>query len=450
MLLDVKRVGCVGARRLGAMMLGAMMLVPLLAGCRGGDSCVPVSRTVTGEPRTKYDEFTQISWLTSWFVLTPDSEWERWRQEPEVPIRWSIEMWFRGASNVPYIDVTLRALCSHRQSEAKEAGCVNCDNLCNADNGWVELLADGVPVHMPKARYERVPIGAPEQGGPKTWASTISLRLSPQALAPLERAQTVKMRVCGALPVTFVERQAALAVSASERARSRGLTASHRVADVLHDHIEVPHDGVLVGLHACGALGDAAIAATLGSDARAMALIPCCYHYQPGHTRLVARSNAGRAAPLDVVPQQLRFATAEEVAAPGRRRRGREREEAFRLALDELLREARGEDTYQHAPPVPRSWLTMPFSGWARRVAAEHQLELPARWDADRHEARGWERARLARALGLARTPFRRALELWYVLDRALWLADAGWRVHLRTACDRRMTPRNLIIVARR
>lgn len=251
-------------------------------------------------------------------------------------------------------------------------------------------------------------------------------------------------------PVTFVERQAALAVSASERARSRGLTASHRVADVLHDHIEVPHDGVLVGLHACGALGDAAIAATLGSDARAMALIPCCYHYQPGHTRLVARSNAGRAAPLDVVPQQLRFATAEEVAAPGRRRRGREREEAFRLALDELLREARGEDTYQHAPPVPRSWLTMPFSGWARRVAAEHQLELPARWDADRHEARGWERARLARALGLARTPFRRALELWYVLDRALWLADAGWRVHLRTACDRRMTPRNLIIVARR
>lgn len=203
MLLDVKRVGCVGARRLGAMMLGAMMLVPLMAGCRGGDTCVPVSRTVTGEPRTKYDEFTQISWLTSWFVLTPDSEWERWRQEPEVPIRWSIEMWFRGASNVPYIDLTLRALCSHRQSEAKEAGCVNCDNLCTAENGWLEFLADGVPVHMPKARYERVPIGAPEQGGPKTWASTISLRLSPQALAPLERAQTVKMRVCGALPVTL-------------------------------------------------------------------------------------------------------------------------------------------------------------------------------------------------------------------------------------------------------
>lgn len=251
-------------------------------------------------------------------------------------------------------------------------------------------------------------------------------------------------------PVTFIERQEALAVHASRRARSRGLEASHRIVDVLREPVEVPHDGVLVGLHACGALGDAAIATTLEGHGRAMGLIPCCYHYQPGHDRLVARSRAGQRSPLDVAPQQLRFATAEEVAAPGRRRRARQREEAFRLALDELLREARGEDVYHHLPPVPRPWLTLPFATWAKRVAAEHGLELPARWDADRMEARGAERARIARALGLARTPFRRALELWYVLDRALWLADAGWRVKLRTACDRPVTPRNSMIVAER
>ncbi|HHH28124.1 MAG TPA: methyltransferase [Polyangiaceae bacterium] len=250
-------------------------------------------------------------------------------------------------------------------------------------------------------------------------------------------------------PVTFVERQAALARQASERARTRGLDATHLIADVLRDAVEAPTDGMLVALHACGALGDAAITTTLRAGVRAMALIPCCYHYQPGHERLVARSRAGRRALLDVVPQQLRFATAEEVAAPHRRRRGREREEAFRLALDELLREASGRDVYHHLPPVPRPWLNLPFSAWATRVANAHALSLPVRWDPDRFERRGWERARLARALGLARTPFRRALELWYVLDRALSLADGGYRVQVMTACARRVTPRNVIITAR-
>lgn len=184
----------------GAITLAAL---PTLTGCRGSEGCVPISRTTSGEPRSKYDEFTQVTWLTSWFVLTPDSEWERVRHEPESPIRWSVEMWLRGASNAPYIDLTLRALCSHRRDDDDTPGCVNCDNLCNEQNGWVEFLADGRPVPMPRARYERIPIGAPEQGGPKTWGSTITLRLSPQALAPLERAQSVKLRLCGALVVTL-------------------------------------------------------------------------------------------------------------------------------------------------------------------------------------------------------------------------------------------------------
>jgi hypothetical protein len=187
---------------LGAVVLSA--LVVSASGCRGGSACVPVARTTSGEPRQTYDEFTQITWLTSWFVLTPDQEWERVRREPESTFRWSIEMWLRAASNVPYIDVTLRGLCSRRQPDNEDKlACVNCDDVCNDQTGGVEFLADNVPVPMPSARYERVPIGAPEGGGPKTWASTMTLRLSPLALAPLERARSVKLRVCGRIAVTL-------------------------------------------------------------------------------------------------------------------------------------------------------------------------------------------------------------------------------------------------------
>lgn len=347
-------------------------------------------------------------------VASYDEDVQRLTEAPAMLASWTLEgLALTATDRAPVAATDLRARWERGVSGRKRA------QIRAFVGALLPMLDDGVPEH---------------------WVDWCAGK------GHLGRALALAVRA----PVTFVDKQEALAVQASARSRARGLEATHRVADVLRDAVEVPDGAALVGLHACGALGDAAIATTVGSDARVMALIPCCYHYQPGHERLVARSRAGRRSLLDVAPQQLRFATAEEVAAPTRRRRGREREEAFRLALDELLREANGDDRYHHIPPVPRPWLAMPFAAWAARVAAEHALELPARWDADRFERRGWERARTARALGLARTPFRRALELWYVLDRTLWLADAGYRVQLTTACDRRVTPRNLLIVAER
>ena len=50
--------------------------------------------------------------------------------------------------------------------------------------------------------------------------------------------------------------------------------------------------------------------------------------------------------------------------------------------------------------------------------------------------------------LELVRHLFRRPLELWLVLDYAVFLEEQGYRVRLGTFCDRQLTPRNLMLDA--
>ena len=54
------------------------------------------------------------------------------------------------------------------------------------------------------------------------------------------------------------------------------------------------------------------------------------------------------------------------------------------------------------------------------------------------------------RNLERLRNLFRRPLELWLVLDRALFLEEQGYSVRLGTFCDYPLTPRNLLLLAER
>ena len=54
------------------------------------------------------------------------------------------------------------------------------------------------------------------------------------------------------------------------------------------------------------------------------------------------------------------------------------------------------------------------------------------------------------RNLELVRGLFRRPLELWLLLDRALFLEEQGYQVRLGTFCAHELTPRNLLLLAER
>jgi hypothetical protein len=54
------------------------------------------------------------------------------------------------------------------------------------------------------------------------------------------------------------------------------------------------------------------------------------------------------------------------------------------------------------------------------------------------------------RNLELVRGLFRRPLELWLVLDRALFMVENGYDVEVGEFCDSHLTPRNLMLIAQR
>ncbi|WP_372613308.1 hypothetical protein [Halomonas sp.] len=90
------------------------------------------------------------------------------------------------------------------------------------------------------------------------------------------------------------------------------------------------------------------------------------------------------------------------------------------------------------------------FEGFCRWAAEHKGLELPDDIDWPALEQLGWHRQAQVSRLDLVRQLFRRPLEIWLMLDRVLYLEEAGFDVELGTFCERRLTPRNLLLRARR
>ncbi len=252
------------------------------------------------------------------------------------------------------------------------------------------------------------------------------------------------------LPVRLIERQGRLGPLARRLAGRLRLDVEFIEADALDPgagrHIDA--DTVAVGLHACGALTSTLLEGACRAGARAVLVAPCCHHFLGPATSFIPMSRAARDADLPLAPHQLRLSIADDVLAPGRDRRRRAREQSWRQGFDLLVREATGREAFTSLGILPPDAPADSFERFCRAMAAQLDLPLPSRWDPDRAEAAGQERARLARALGLVRALFRRPMELWIVLDRALYLTEQGRPAQLGAFCDRADSPRNLLIAS--
>ena len=206
----------------------------------------------------------------------------------------------------------------------------------------------------------------------------------------------------------------------------------------------------VVALHACGDLHRTLFEALPAqASAKAADIAPCCYHmskdesYRPlsaiGHTLDLGLSRYD----LRLVGQQVVVAGATEVA------RSRELMR-WRLAFDWLQRQWRGIDQYLPCPSVPQRILRDGFERFVAKMARHHSIPLPDRVDYQTALAVGASRLERSRRLSLLRHRFRRALECWLLLDRAAFLDEAGFEVHVGRFCPFHITPRNLMIQARR
>jgi hypothetical protein len=182
---------------------------------------------------------------------------------------------------------------------------------------------------------------------------------------------------------------------------------------------------------------------------RQLAIAPCCYNrvaaadYQP-------LSTAAQGSSLRLSLDDLALPMSETVTAGNRVRQQRDQSMAWRLAFDLLQRELRGVDAYLPTPSLPPAWLKKPFASYCRDLAELKQLPAVGEHDWPRLVAAGWQRLAEVRNLELVRGLFRRPLELWLVLDRALYLQEQGYDVRLGQFCAPHLTPRNLLLLAER
>ena len=251
--------------------------------------------------------------------------------------------------------------------------------------------------------------------------------------------------------LTCVERDPELVKSGQQLSDKQQIHASHIQLDVMHEQARqiLTPAHTPVALHACGDLHARLMQLASSAGCRQLAIAPCCYnriqstHYQP-------LSAAAKTSRLRLDKQDLRLLQCETVTAGQRVRRQRDQSMAWRLGFDLLQRELRGIDEYLPTPPLATMWLQQPFAGYCAELARQKQLNLGAQHDWAGLEAAGWQQLAKVRNLELLRDLFRRPLEVWLILDRALYLQEHDYQVRLGTFCDTQLTPRNLLLLAER
>jgi hypothetical protein len=206
---------------------------------------------------------------------------------------------------------------------------------------------------------------------------------------------------------------------------------------------------VHIGLHACGELHHHLLRHVASTRAQAVALSPCCYH-KVSTAHYVPLSGAARDSQLLLNRAALHLALKNTVPARRGERELRERERCWRLAFDALQRDIRGCDDYLNVPSCKRELLRQDFPGFCQWAASSRQLTLPTGIDYDHFLQRGRERQRAITRLELLRQLFSRPLELWLVLDCALYLQEHGYRVAVTQFCDDSVSPRNLLLQGER
>lgn len=255
-----------------------------------------------------------------------------------------------------------------------------------------------------------------------------------------------------ALPVVGLERDDALAGRA--RSLSAGASPSFAVTDVLRDGLSLSGDDCVVGLHACGELGDAMVAGAARSGA-SIALVGCCMQKRRGASWRPLRAPGQAVAPGDALELPKRLLGLSNLTAcddgvetnRAANLAGRER----RLALYRLL-SARDPALRPGAEieGLNRRAAQGDLASLVRRAFALRGLEAPSSAAID--EAAGWARVHhpRLRRLSVPRMMLARTLEVLILCDRARYLEDRDFSVAVGALFPPDVSPRNLALVAAR
>ncbi|XEI31423.1 SAM-dependent methyltransferase [Aeromonas veronii] len=202
-----------------------------------------------------------------------------------------------------------------------------------------------------------------------------------------------------------------------------------------------------MALHACGELHTHLLALVAERSASGVTISPCCYHLiRTSHYRPL--SAMASASELVLSKTDLKLPLQEMVTGGARIARLRQLEVVWRLGFDCLQRQVRGVDEYLPVPNMQKSLLTGSFEAFCAWAAERKGITLPVGLDYCALLAQGERRFGDVFRMELVRHLFRRPLEIWLALDRAIFLQEQGYQVEVGEFCAKPMTPRNILIRA--
>ena len=218
-------------------------------------------------------------------------------------------------------------------------------------------------------------------------------------------------------PVHTLDIDAGLCEAGNSLARRANARQEFVVSDAL-TVADWPQAGQhAVALHACGELHRRLVREGVGKGVGAFDVAPCCYYRGLGDNYRPLSDNLT----LQLTRDDTRLAVTETVTSSARETRQRDRgisNSHRQMSLGRTGTRSRG--------------LPMPSTG----VASEFEMQ-------------GWQRRDEVMRFSIVRHAFRRAIEVWLVLDLACYLEERGYAVALGSFCERHLTPRNLLISAR-
>lgn len=248
-----------------------------------------------------------------------------------------------------------------------------------------------------------------------------------------------------------IERDPALIAAGEQLSQRWQVRARHVQCDALgtESAIYLENTDTWLALHACGDLHTHLLRHAASLPVQRLAVAPCCFNrisaeeYQP-------LSAAGQACRLKLDRTALGLPLQATVTAGATEVRKRNRNMAWRLGFDLLQRQWRAVDEYLPVPSLANRWTFTEFADWCEAAAKLKDIPPQPVSDWQAAEQAGWSRLAQVRNLELVQGLFRRPLELWLVLDMALFLQEQGFVVQLGEFCTQQLTPRNLLLLAQR
>ncbi|MEZ8084606.1 methyltransferase [Vibrio sp. 1S139] len=247
--------------------------------------------------------------------------------------------------------------------------------------------------------------------------------------------------------VTSFEWQQSLCESGQKIADAQRLEMTFVQGDAFSDSADKVFNANqhAVALHACGDLHVELVKKSVSHGLPAVTISPCCYHlirddnYQ-------TMSSVAKASALTLSKSDLRIPLQETVTGGERVKRHRQLEMSYRLGFSQLLKAELNIDEYIPVPSIKKSELAEGFESFCRWASEVKEITLGSDIDFESYFAQGeklfWEMEKLS----LVQQVFRRPLEIWLALDKAIYLQEQGYEASIEEFCGRSITPRNLLI----